>query len=156
MSQTQETAISNEKRLVRRGHPKARIGLRVVTGRRRFGSKNQLLRSATMWSTRMALGAGTMQARIEASTKTPEMMLNTLASLMLLCVHLCTESLRPTLRPMLSTRPTLVVQAIRGQSKNKPRCCAARRARYGCRSSGCALRPNRLWGELECVHAAIA
>jgi len=126
MSQTQETAISNEKRLVRRGHPKARIGLRVVTGRRRFGSKNQLLRSATVWSTRMALRAGTMQARIEASTKTPEMMLNTLASPMRLCVHLCTESLRPTLRPMPSTRPTLVVQAIRGQSKNKH--VAARRA----------------------------
>jgi hypothetical protein len=116
MSQTQGTAISNEKRLVRRGHPKARIGLRVVAGRRRFGRKNQLLRSATMWSTRMALRAGTMQARIEASTKTPEMMLNTLVSLMLLCVHLCTESLRPT----------LVVQAIRGQSKNKH--VAARRA----------------------------
>ena len=45
---------------------------------------------------------------------------------MRLCVHLCTESLRPTLRPMPSTRPTLVVQAIRGQSKNEH--VAARRA----------------------------
>lgn len=58
----------------------------------------------------MALRAGTMQARIEASAKTPEMMLNTPASPVLLFVHLCTESLRPTLTPMPSTR-TPVVQA---------------------------------------------
>ena len=60
----------------------------------------------------MALLAGTIQARIEASTKTAEMMLNTPTSLMLLCVHLCTESLRPMLRPMPRMRPTPVVQAM--------------------------------------------
>jgi hypothetical protein len=37
----------------------------------------------------MALLAGTMQARIEASRKTAEVTLSTPTSLMLLCVHLC-------------------------------------------------------------------